>query len=226
MSLCDSSQRRGRRGCDLCRRSGARVLLTASGPWSPRRSRARQCSRCERGTERDVLWSVVPAHAEGTSVVEFETACARNTSTLGVHVAAPASVTLPHGTANRSGDVARRRTNVESLRRVPSEGLGRGKASGLEPFELQGDGRLDDRGQIAVRHLRPHQGSESLELVVELRAGRELHLVPSGRQRLNRRAAPWERAEATTASGRSSRVCARGWVRVAFPDQAWTLCPG
>ena len=41
-------------------------------------------------------------------------------------------------------------------------------APGLDPLELLGDGSLDDRGQVAVRHLGAHQGREPLELVAEL----------------------------------------------------------
>jgi hypothetical protein len=35
----------------------------------------------------------------------------------------------------------------------------RGEASGLEPFELLGDGRFDDRAEIAVGDLRAHERS-------------------------------------------------------------------
>ena len=62
-----------------------------------------------------------------------------------------------------------------------------GVAPGFEPLELLGDGPLDDRGEVAVGDFRAHQGGEPLELVAELGAGGELHLVAGGRQRLDDR---------------------------------------
>jgi hypothetical protein len=117
-------------------------------------------------------------------MVEFEPVALRAPSTLLVHVAASVSVALTHGTPDRRGDVARRGWWVEApfrfrLRKAFAGSPRLCEASGLEPFELLGDGLLDDRGQIAVRDSGTHQGSESLQLAVELGAGRELHLVPA-----------------------------------------------
>jgi hypothetical protein len=133
--------------------------------------------------QTDVLRAVVTAKAERVPMVELEPVALGAASTLLVQVAASASVALTHGTPDCGRDVARRGRGL-GLREPLSGSLGPGEAPGLEPFELQGDGLLDDRGQIAVRYLRTHQGPESLQLVVELRAGRELHLVPGGRQGL------------------------------------------
>jgi hypothetical protein len=61
------------------------------------------------------------------------------------------------------------------------------RAPGFEPLELLGDGTLDDRGDVAVGDLRPHEGREPLELVVQLGASGELDLVAPGRERLGDR---------------------------------------
>jgi hypothetical protein len=60
-----------------------------------------------------------------------------------------------------------------------------GEASGLESLELLGHGPLDDRAQVAVGKLGAQQGLEPLELVFELRARGELHLVAGGSERLD-----------------------------------------
>ena len=49
---------------------------------------------------------------------------------------------------------------------------------GLEPFELLGHRRVDDRGQVPVRYGRPHQVLESFELVAELGRGGEVDSEP------------------------------------------------
>ena len=62
---------------------------------------------------------------------------------------------------------------------------GRRETAGFEPLELLADGRFDDRGEVAVRDLRAHEGPEPLELLVERGAGGELHLVPPGGEGLD-----------------------------------------
>ena len=57
---------------------------------------------------------------------------------------------------------------------------GLGKALGFQPLERLGDREVDDRGEVAMLDLCAHEGLESLELVVQLRADGELHLVTGG----------------------------------------------
>jgi hypothetical protein len=90
---------------------------------------------------------------------------------------------------------------------------GLGETPGLQPLERLGDREVDDRAELAVLDLRAHESLEPLELVVELGAGRELHLVASGRQRLEdgrpvSRAKPERRRIlGADACGRSSGHC-------------------
>ena len=135
--------------------------------------------------EPNVLHGVVAAEAERVPMVEFEPVSLRTPSTaarprsgIGLRRAHARHAGRPRG-CGAGGEVA-------SVSRGPCPGSRPREAPGLEPFELLGDGLLDDRGQIAVRHCAAHQGSESLQLVVELGAGGELHLVPARGQRLDR----------------------------------------
>jgi hypothetical protein len=76
------------------------------------------------------------------------------------------------------------------LARSGLTGSGRlGEAPGFEPFELLGDGSLDDRGDVAVGDFGAHEGRKPLELAVQLGAGGELDLVAPRRKRLDDRPA-------------------------------------
>ena len=61
------------------------------------------------------------------------------------------------------------------------------EAPALESLELLGHGPLDDHGEIAVGYLRAHESPKPLQLVVELGACGELHLVARVAERLDDR---------------------------------------
>lgn len=120
----------------------------------------------------DVCHAVDSAEAERVTVVKLEAPLLGTPSTAVVHVAAPVSIAVTHGTPNSRGDVF-----AADLR--PPE------ATSLEPFEFLSDGLLEDDGEIAVLPSETHQGSQALHLVAELGASRELHLVPTWGQGLD-----------------------------------------
>src|SRR6266496_1920822 len=107
--------------------------------------------------QSDVRHLVVAPQAERVPMVEFEPVALLTASTLIVHVAASVSVALTHGTPDRRRNVARvgnsaciffchlfRLCGTLAVCLRPRE------APGFEPFELLGDGLLDDRRQVAV----------------------------------------------------------------------------
>jgi hypothetical protein len=141
---------------------------------------------------------VVSSKGKRLDVVELEPVTLRASSALLVHVAASASVALPHRPPDGGGNPTRRTGSIcprEPLPRV----LRRGETAGFEPFQLLGHGLLDDGRQIAVGDLRTHQRSKPLQLVIELGAGGELDPVPPRRQGLDDRGRPrgedWGRAD-------------------------------
>jgi hypothetical protein len=105
----------------------------------------------------DVRHAVVTPKAERVPMVEFESVALLAPSSLFVYVAAAVSVALTHGTPDPRGDVARGRHGacIFCLRGALAASLGVSEATGLEPFELLGDGLLDDRGQISVSPFEP-----------------------------------------------------------------------
>ena len=111
------------------------------------------------------------------TVVVFEPSALRASPALRVHVAASVSVALMHRPPDRGRNVPRGWGGIGLREPLPGS-LRPGESLGFEPFELLGDGLLDDRGQIAVGHLWPHERPEALQLVLELGAGGELNLVP------------------------------------------------
>jgi hypothetical protein len=117
-------------------------------------------------------------------VVELEPGALGAAPALRVYEAAAPAVSLVHCAAHSSRDVARGRGRIRcrghlARRRSLSE------AAGLEPFQLLGDGLVDDLGEIAVRDLRAQERREPLELVAQLGAGGELDLETGGGQRLD-----------------------------------------
>jgi len=122
-------------------------------------------------------------------MVESEVVALLASSTLLVHVAALVSVALTHGALDGRGDVAgggrRARLCLSHLRGTPAGSSRPPQATSLEPFELLGDGLFDDHCQITVAPFGAHQRLEPFQLVVELGAGRELHLVPARGQGLD-----------------------------------------
>ena len=143
--------------------------------------------------QADVLGAVIAAHAVGASVMELEPVPLGAASALLVDEAATLGVARAHGAAHGCRDVARWPGAVAVRDRLAGSGLAGsgclGEAPGLEPFELLGDGSLDDRGDVAVGDFGAHEGREPLELVVQLGAGSELDLVAPGRERLDDRPA-------------------------------------
>jgi hypothetical protein len=102
--------------------------------------------------QADVLGPVVSAQAEGVKVVVLETVPLVAPPPRRIDVAASVSVTLAHRPADGRGDVARGGGGV-GLREALAGMARRGEAAGLEPLELLGDRRFDDRAEIAVRDL-------------------------------------------------------------------------
>jgi hypothetical protein len=92
---------------------------------------------------------VIPSHTEGVSVVELEPVPRGAAPTLLVDVAAAVAVALAHGTPDGGRNVARRRRRVGASELLAGS-AGLGVAPGFEPFELLGDGTLDDRGEVAA----------------------------------------------------------------------------
>src|SRR6266446_873986 len=105
----------------------------------------------------DVPHAVLTPKAERVPMVELEPVTLRTASSLLVHVPAAVSVALTHGTLDGRGDVARggRRAyrGLVRLRGAFAGSLRRRQATRLEPFELLGDGLLDDRHQVTVQPL-------------------------------------------------------------------------
>ena len=102
--------------------------------------------------QADVLGPVVSAEAEGVKVVVLETVPLVAPPPRRVDVAASVPVTLAHRSPDGRGDVARGGGGV-GLREALAGTARRGEAAGFEALELLGDGRLDDRAEIAVRDL-------------------------------------------------------------------------
>src|SRR6266446_6556207 len=104
----------------------------------------------------DVPHAVLTPMAERVPMVELEPVALLAPSALLVHVAASVSVALTHGTLDGRGDVARGGNSacfslcLLRLRGAFAVCLRPPQATRLEPFELFGDGLLDDRRQVAV----------------------------------------------------------------------------
>ena len=127
--------------------------------------------------EGEVLRAVVATLAERSSVMELEPLTGGAAPSVDVHVRATALVSLMHGPSHRRRDVARGGRRIRLGETFPGA-LRPGKALGLESLNLLGHRQLDERSQVSVRHRGAHQGLESLQLGVELGAGRELDPVP------------------------------------------------
>jgi hypothetical protein len=134
--------------------------------------------------EPNILWTVVAPQTEGVPMVELEMLAFWASSALLIHVAASACVALVHRPPDGGRDVARGRGR-RGLRESLPGSRRLGEAPGFEPFELLGDGLLDERSQVAVRYLCAHQRPESGQFVLQLGAGRELNPVPAGSQGLH-----------------------------------------
>jgi hypothetical protein len=91
----------------------------------------------------------------------------------------PASIPVPltDRPPDGRGDVARGGQGV-GLREALAGAACRGEAVGFEPLERLRDGRFDDRTEVTVGNLWPHESTQPFELLVEPGAGGELHLVP------------------------------------------------
>src|SRR2546425_324914 len=102
----------------------------------------------------DVPHAVLTPKAERVPMVELEPVALRTASSLLVQVAASVSVALTYGTLDGRGDVSRGGNSacifVFRLRGAVAVCLHPREAPGFEPFELLGDGLLDDRRQVAV----------------------------------------------------------------------------
>jgi len=127
----------------------------------------------------DVLGAVVSAQAEGVKVVVLEAVLLLAPPPRRVDVTALASVALAHRPADGRGDAPRggRRVGRREALAGPRR---RGETAGLEPLQLLGDGRFDDRAEIPVGDLRAHESLKPDELLAERSGGGELHLVPPG----------------------------------------------
>jgi hypothetical protein len=121
------------------------------------------------------------AQGEGVPVMELETLAGAASPTLGVDVTASAAVPLVDGPPDRCRDVAGGRWLLSHWRRL-ARGLRAAEPAGLEPLELLGDRRVDDRRQVAVGHRGAHERTEPVELVAQFGAGGELDLVAARRQ--------------------------------------------
>src|SRR5262245_32582587 len=106
-------------------------------------------------------------------VMELQPMPFRAAAALRVHESAPPGVALVHGAADGSRHVTRRLRGMGVGQRLPRSS-GPGETLTLQARELFCDRALDDRGEVAVGNLRAHQRRESLDLVSQLGARREL----------------------------------------------------
>jgi hypothetical protein len=134
--------------------------------------------------QADVVGAVVSAQAEGVNVVVLEVVSRLAPPPRRVDVTASASVSLVYGPANRCGNAPRGGRRV-GRRQVLAGPRRRSEAAGLEPFQLLGDGRLDDRAEIPVGDLRAHESLKPGELLAEHGTGGELHPKPPGGEGLD-----------------------------------------
>ena len=145
------------------------------GPWPPGRSRPRpvgHCGRCRAG-------KCCPRNdrhpGRRVPVVELEPMTRPASSSLPVHVPAPAAVSLIHRSLHGRRDLACRGGHAGLREPLPRVGHA-GEAPRLQPFHLLRDRRLDERGEVAVGHLRAHEDLQPLQLVAEPSRGGELDL--------------------------------------------------
>jgi hypothetical protein len=135
-------------------------------------------------------------------VVVLESVALGASPAVVLHEAASTSVAPVDGTSDRGRDMPGGRVRTDPGRVILRRALPRRarptESSGLQPLELLGDGFVDDRGEIAVRHFRAQKCPKALELVAQLGARRELDLVPLGSERLEKgtgcRGGRWYRA--------------------------------
>ena len=227
-------RRRHARPLPLLRMSGAagrdpetRFPSADAGPSPSSRGRLRRGLVVVRDTQGVffLLWS--PSVAERPPMVILEPVTRRASPALRVHEAASAPVPLVHRTPHRRRDVARRGRAASRRRRACARGR-RGfrflrTASGREePFLgafVLAKRRASSRSSFSVTACsmtaaRSPSGTEwrmsaqPLELVVELGAGGELHLVASRGEGLDR-GGPGGRRMASAAR-RSTRLCLDG----------------
>jgi hypothetical protein len=114
--------------------------------------------------QANVVGVVAASEREGMSVVILEAVTLGASAAVGVHEAASTSVAPVDGTPNRSGNMPGGRVRTARGRVLPKRARP-AESSGLQPLELFGDGLLDDRGEIAVRHFRAQECPKALELV-------------------------------------------------------------
>src|SRR5262249_54024880 len=134
--------------------------------------------------QTDCVWSMVAAEAEGIAEVQFQAV------TLGAATSLLVQVTALHPVSPRDEALDGRRDVPRRSRRIAVPQLfprfaGRPEPPCLEPLELLGHGLLDDRGEISVGDLRPHEGPKSFQLVVKTGTGGKLDLVSGGREGLD-----------------------------------------
>ena len=143
--------------------SGKALPDADDGPWLPCRSRTRPGRRCGRDTSAGC--SPRCGHRQGRTGADggIRAGCAPDTvdparprSGIGLRRAHARHAGRPRGCGARRA--SRARVSVFRLREALAGSLRPREATGLEPFELLGDGLLDDRGQIAVRPSGAHQG--------------------------------------------------------------------
>src|SRR5262249_55476949 len=125
--------------------------------------------------ETDVLGTVVATHGERIPMMKLELLALGTAAAVLVDEAAPANLAFKYSAPRGSRNVPRPRGRRHSDR--PTRVVRSGESPRLETLELLGGGALDDRGQVAVGNLRPHEGSEALELVSQRPASGEFQLV-------------------------------------------------
>src|SRR5262245_38107094 len=124
-------------------------------------------------------WPVIPAEAERIDMMNLQRVALGASPALLVSVVALPAVPLAHRPSHGSRDVAETGRCIGVTERLAGF-LRLGEAAGLEPCELLRDRLLDDRGEITVGDLGPQERAQPLQLLVELRTRRELHLVFGG----------------------------------------------
>src|SRR6185503_19732703 len=110
----------------------------------------------------DVVRTVVSTQRERTAMVELEPVALGAVSPLRMDESAAAPVPFTDGTPDRRWDAARGAGEVAVGNRLP-RCPARTETPRLEALQLLGHRLRDDHGQVAVRYLRPHQGSKPLQ---------------------------------------------------------------
>jgi hypothetical protein len=123
---------------------------------------------------------VIAATAIGLAVIEFEIMAFGAAAAIFANKGTLTLVTLVDSASNRSRNVPGRRYRLGFFEAL-SRSFRLAKPLRFEPFELFRHCLLNNGGKIAIGNGRSHERPQSLQLVAELSASRELNLVPGGR---------------------------------------------